>query len=56
MSQFNPILYMVDAFRFGILGVSDIDIRYAFFMLLVFNVVLFSFAMHLLRRGTGLRH
>ncbi len=56
VSQFNPILYMVDAFRYGILGVSDIDIRYAFFMLLVFNLVLFAVALRLLERGTGLRN
>jgi len=55
VSQFNPIFYMVDAFRYGILGISDVSITYAFFMLLVFVVALFSIALFLLHRGTGLR-
>lgn len=56
VSQFNPIFYMINAFRYGILGTSDVDIGRAFLMLAVFIVVLFSFSMWLLRRGTGLRH
>lgn len=56
ISQFNPIFYMVNAFRYGILGVSDVGITYAFVMLIIFTVVLFSFSMFLLRRGTGLRY
>ncbi|MEX2365064.1 MAG: ABC transporter permease, partial [Pseudohongiellaceae bacterium] len=56
ISQFNPIFYMVNAFRYGILGVSDVEIVWAFFMLVMFTVVLFIFALYLLNRGTGLRH
>jgi ABC-2 type transport system permease protein len=56
ISQFNPIFYMVNAFRYGILGVSDVNIFYAMSMLVVFTVVLFSFSMFLLRRGKGLRY
>ena len=51
----NPILYMVNAFRFGILGVSDIDVVLAFFMILTFVVLLFCFALGLLNRGFGIR-
>ena len=55
-SLFNPILYMVNAFRYGILGVSDIPIGFAFGIIMLFIVGLASFALYLLNRGTGLRH
>ena len=55
VSHFNPIFYMVDAFRFGILGISDVNIFYALLILLAFVVGLFSYALLLLNRGTGLR-
>jgi len=55
-SLFNPILYMVNAFRYGILGVSDIPIRLAFGIIMLFIVGLASFALYLLNRGTGLMH
>jgi ABC-2 type transport system permease protein len=51
----NPILYMVNAFRYGVLGVSDIPIHVAYGIILFFLVALFLFAMLLLKRGTGLR-
>lgn len=56
VSHINPIFYMVDAFRYGILGISDINISYAIMMLLVFVVILYSYAITLLYRGTGLRN
>lgn len=55
VSHLNPILYMVNAFRYGILGVSDINIWVAFGMLVAFTVVLTSWALYLLNRGIGLR-
>lgn len=55
VSHVNPIFYMVDAFRFGILGISDVNIFYALLILLAFVVGLFSYALLLLNRGTGLR-
>ena len=55
ISALNPIFYMVNTFRYGILGHSDVDIVWAFFMLGVFIVALFSVCITLLRRGTGLR-
>ncbi len=54
-SYFNPIFYMVDAFRFGILGISDVNIIYALLILYVFVIGFFSFALFLLHRGIGLR-
>ncbi|WP_421865260.1 ABC transporter permease [Motiliproteus sp.] len=56
VSMANPILYMVNTFRYGILGVSDIDLTFAFSIILVFIVALYSFALHLLRTGKGIRH
>lgn len=56
VSMANPILYMVNTFRYGILGISDIDLSFAFGMILVFIVALFSFALHLLKTGKGIRH
>ena len=55
VSHLNPILYMVNAFRYGILGVSDINIWIAFGMLAGFTVLLMSWALYLLNRGIGLR-
>jgi ABC-2 type transport system permease protein len=46
---------MVNAFRYGILGVSDIDIRLAFAIVLLFVAALFGYSLWLLRRGTGIR-
>jgi ABC-2 type transport system permease protein len=55
VSQANPILYMVNAFRYGILGVSDIDIVFAFGMVIFFIVLLFATSMYLLAKGKGIR-
>ena len=55
MSLANPILYMVNAFRYGILGASDISIGYAYLIVVGFVVVLFSVCMTLLNRGIGIR-
>jgi ABC-2 type transport system permease protein len=51
----NPILYMVNAFRYGMLGQSDIPIGTAYSIILVSVFVLFSLAMILLKRGIGIR-
>jgi len=55
VSKANPILYMVNAFRYGILGTSDIGIGQAYLILVVFIVVLFTACMMLMRRGVGIR-
>ncbi len=55
VSKLNPILYMVNAFRYGILGVADIDITHAFAIILLFIIVLTVCALVLLRKGTGLK-
>lgn len=55
ISALNPIFYMVNTFRYGILGVSDVDPFWAFVILLGFAVGLYVGCILMLRRGTGLR-
>ncbi len=55
VSLANPILYMVNAFRYGILGVSDIGIGYAYLIVGIFVVGLFTLNLMLLNRGVGIR-
>lgn len=54
-SHANPILYMVNAFRFGFLGVSDVDVRFAYAMMIGAAALLFTSCVLLLNRGTGIR-
>ena len=55
LSLVNPILYMVNAFHYGLLGVSDIDISTAFMIIIGFIVVLYYVALRLLIKGIGLK-
>ncbi len=55
VSMLNPVLYMVNAFRYGFLGITDIDIRFAFGGIFVFVIIMFMYALHLLDKGTRLR-
>jgi ABC-2 type transport system permease protein len=55
LSYANPILYMVNAFRYGFLGVSDVDVRLAFALMTASAVGLFALALTLMNRGTGIR-
>ena len=55
ISQINPILYMVNAFRYGVLGISDVSITFAFGMIIFFIIIAATTAMHLLKSGKGLR-
>jgi len=52
----NPILYMVNAFRYGMLGTSDVSIGTAYAIIVGSFAALFAFALYLLHKGTGLRH
>ena len=55
VSLANPIIYMVNAFRYDILGVSDINITYAYLIVGLFVIGLFSVSLVLLNRGVGIR-
>ena len=56
LSLVNPILHMVNAFRYGILGVSDITPTTAVALMLLTTVVLYLFCIRLLNSGRGMRH
>jgi ABC-2 type transport system permease protein len=55
VSLTNPILYMVNAFRYGILGIADIPIGTAFLVIGAFIVALWTFALVALNKGIGTR-
>ncbi|PSU32681.1 ABC transporter permease [Photobacterium lutimaris] len=55
VSKLNPIVYMVNAFRYGFLGVSDVGIGTSFAVLGVFTAILYSLCYYLISRGIGLR-
>jgi len=55
VSVINPILYMVNGFRYGMLGVSDVSLAATYGVILVAGALLFSWCLILLNRGTGLR-
>ena len=55
LTHANPIFYMVNAFRYGLLGVSDVPIGIAYALMLGFVVALSTLGIWLLRRGIGLR-
>ncbi|MCH8497268.1 MAG: ABC transporter permease [Marinobacter sp.] len=56
VSMVNPILYMVNAFRFGILGISDVNVYLSLIMIFAFIVLLSAVALVMLGRGKGIRH
>lgn len=56
LSMFNPVLYMVNGFRYGILGTSDIPIWTSFLVIGVFITIFGCIAMMLLNRGVGIKH
>lgn len=55
VSMLNPILYMVNGFRYGILGVSDINVMFAFAMSVTFIIAAWFYCMYLLNVGKKLR-
>ena len=55
LSYANPILYMVNAFRYGFLGTSDVDITRALLVTVLAAVAMFAVVVTLMNRGTGIR-
>jgi ABC-2 type transport system permease protein len=55
VSQANPLVYVVNAFRYGVLGVSDVSVGFAFAMIGAFTLVAYCYAAHLLKTGRRLR-
>lgn len=56
VSMLNPILYMINAFRWGFFGVSDIDVGVCFAVLIAFIVIFIGVLLWLFRRGIGVRN
>ncbi|MES2017052.1 MAG: ABC transporter permease [Pseudomonadota bacterium] len=56
VSHFNPFFYMIDGFRHGFFGQSDISPWTSLAIVSVFFAVLASIAVNLLKRGYNLRH
>ena len=54
-SRLNPILYIVNAFRYGFLGVSDVSLTHAFAVVLLFIAIAYGYSMYLLSSGKRLR-
>jgi len=55
ISYFNPILYMINAFRYGMLGTSDVPVSISLSFIILTNVLCFGFAWRLLAKGTGIK-
>lgn len=56
ISLANPILYMVNAFRYGFLGVTDIDIVIAFVVIFGFIVIMIATSLFFMHKGTGIKN
>ena len=54
-SHVNPVLYMVNAFRYGFLGISNISVGLSYLIIAGFLLLLYSFALYLLTVGHGIR-
>ncbi len=55
VSKFNPIIYMINAFRYGFLGVSDVPVSMAIGIILAVIVALYALVWFLIQKGIGLR-
>ncbi len=55
VSALNPILYMVNAFRFGMLGKSDIPLGLSYTIIIAFIIALYLLCLYLLKKGIGIR-
>ncbi len=55
ISAFNPILNIVDTFRYGMLGPSDVNVYFGFSMVCVLFIGLLLWCLRLLQKGVGLR-
>jgi len=55
LTRIDPLLYVIDTLRYGFLGITDINIGEAYGIMAGFLVVMFTLALVLLKRGTGLK-
>ena len=55
-SLLNPVLYMVNGFRYGILGTADMNIWVSYAVIIGFIILLSSYSLYLLNKGIGTRN
>lgn len=55
ISKINPVVYMVSAFRYGFLGIEDVELWTSLGIIVLFNLILFAIVYHLIETGKGLR-
>ena len=55
ISHINPVLYMVNAFRFGFLGISDVPLTLAYGIIIGFISLFYGAVWYLIHTGRGLR-
>jgi ABC-2 type transport system permease protein len=55
VSHFNPVFYMINAFRYGFLGVSDVPVLWSFAVIFSFIAVGYTVLVFLLKKGVGIR-
>ncbi|MBQ0724652.1 MAG: ABC transporter permease, partial [Cycloclasticus sp.] len=56
VSLLNPVFYMIDVFRYSILGQSDVSLVGGFSVILIFIVCLLALSLRLLNKGIGLKN
>ena len=55
ISLLNPVLYMINGFRFGFSGISDVNVYFSVGILIFFTLILTIINLHLLNKGIGLK-
>jgi len=55
LSLLNPILYLVNAFRYSLLGITDMPISHALWIIFILILMLTSICIYLLNKGVGIR-
>jgi ABC-2 type transport system permease protein len=55
VSHFNPVFYMINAFRYGFLGIADVSLVWSFSVIVIFIVCFYSLVTVLLKKGVGIR-
>ena len=55
VSQLNPILYIVNFFRYAMLGQSEIEPMFGFSLIVLFTLIFFGISYYLILKGTGIK-
>lgn len=55
-SHVNPIIYMINGFRYGFIGISDVPMWTSYLVVSLFILALYATCWWLVKKGTGLRH